>query len=326
MKTGRISANKFKRMWNWSWRQKSKTPICPISPSLTGKIIVITGGTKGIGLETVNGLLERDAEVIMLSRDKDKAKEMISQNKKIDTLEDVLYRNKNKLYNIKGKLHFVKLDLGDVNSIVKTVDTLEDILWGRKIDILINNAGIALQEPWRESSQGFELTFAVNVLGHHVLFKECHSKDLFKKSAHFIAVTGDIYIMADDCTPDYKYEGDSGMIAYARSKLGVMWWAYECHHLYPEYKVNIVHPGVVPMGLGADSNSLSKRLLEYLLLTPKEGAQTTLLCATQPDIENGAYYHNTLGKAILPDTDIALNIKKSKSFWTTLENIYKNVK
>ena len=46
------------------WRQKSKTPVCPMRPSLNNKIIAITGGNRGIGLETTKGLIERGAEVI----------------------------------------------------------------------------------------------------------------------------------------------------------------------------------------------------------------------------------------------------------------------
>ncbi len=303
MKTNKIPKNKFKRMLSWTWRQQSKTPICPMTPSLEGKIIVITGGNQGIGLETVKGLLERKAEVIMLSRDEKKAENIIQ--------------------GLEGKIHFIKLDLADITSIPLSIDTLEDTLWGRKIDILINNAGIAVKDYHHISPQGYELTFTVNVLGHHVLFKECIEKSLLKSDAQIIAITGDIYTLADNCTPDFEYEGKSGVQAYSRSKVGVMWWAYECHKLYPDYKVNIVHPGVVPMGLGADQSSLVTRILGSLLLSPKGGAQMTLICATQPDIENGAYYHNTLGKVILPISDIALNIKSSKAFWDTLEDIYK---
>jgi len=289
-------------MINWGWRQKAKTPTCPNEPLLKGKIIVITGGNAGIGLETVKGLLNRGAEVIILSRNKEKTESVIKR--------------------LNGKIHFVKLDLGDIGTIGATVEGIINILNGRKIDILINNAGIALQEPCRLSPQGYELTFAVNVLGHHILFKECHSKSLLALNAQIIAVTGDIYIQAADCTPNYKYEGKNGVSAYSRSKLGVMWWAFECHRLFPKYKVNIVHPGVVPMGLAADQNSFFTRLLNALLLSPEGGAQMTLICATQPHIKNGAYYNNVYGEALLPPKDIARDVESSTKFWHTLEEIY----
>lgn len=302
MKSNKIPENKFKRMFIWTWRQKSKTVICPQNPSLDKKIVLVTGASRGIGLETVKGLLSRGAEVIILSRDKKEAKKI--------TCKEV------------GRVHCVEIDLGKMETIPPAINNIENILLGRRVDILINNAGIALRNFYEETSKGYELTFAVNVLGHHILFKEFYKKELLAKNAQIIAITGDIYTLANDCTPFFKYKEGNGVKAYSRSKLGVMWWAFECFRLYPQYKVNIVHPGVVPMGLGANQNSIISRILGKILLSPKAGAQTTLFCATQENIKSGEYYHNILGKAILPKNDIALNKKLSSNFWHELERIY----
>lgn len=303
MKTTKVKS-KFKRLFWGAWRQKSNTHICPEEPCLKGKIVVITGGNRGIGFFTVKGLIERKAEVIVLSRNKEKTEQVFST--------------------VKGKIHSVRLDLGDISAINDTVATIDQILDGRKIDVLINNAGIVVNGPHHLSPQGYELTFAVNVLGHHVLFKECHIKSLLAPNAQIISVTGDIYIQADDCTPDYKYDGKKGVHYYSRSKVGMMWWAFELHRLFPEYKMNLVHPGIVPSGLGNNENSFLVRTLGRLFISAELGAQMTLICATQPNIENGAYYHNTLGKVLLTERDIALNKKRSREFWKILEEIYQS--
>lgn len=304
MKANKIPESKFKRILCWTWRQKSRTNICPDSPSLEGKIVAITGGTRGIGLETVKGLLKRGAEVIVLSRNKKKDKNIIRE--------------------LRGKVYFVSLDLGNIKSIRNSIEKLEDVLMGREIDVLINNAGMAVKGEIQVSPQGYELSYAVNVLGHHILFQECHRKSLLSENAHIIAITGDIYFLEDDCTANFVYIGNKGVNAYSRSKLGVMWWALKIYNLYPQYKINIVHPGVIPMGLGANQKSIFSRLLSKALLTPKEGAQTTLICVTQADIENGAYYHNALGKATLPESDPVFNLEKADKFWKELEDIYTN--
>ena len=303
MKTTKITS-KFQRMFFGAWRQKSRTHICPETPSLKGKLIVITGGNRGIGLETVKGLIKREAEVIILARNKEVTENVIK--------------------NLNGKSHYVKLDLGDISTINQTASALEKILKGRPIDIFINNAGIAVKGGHSLSKQGYELSVAVNVLGHHVLFKQCHEKKLLKSNAHIISVTGDIYMGEKDCTVDFTYKGKSGIQAYSRSKVGLMWWAYELHKLYPNYKMNLVHPGIVPSGLGNDENSLLVRTLGRLFISAELGSQMTLICATQPNIEDGAYYNNVFGKVILPENDIALDEEKSSKFWQILENIYAN--
>jgi len=304
MQSKKVSNNKTKRLLACIWRQKSKTPVCPETPLLTNKIVVITGGNRGIGLETTKGLVKRGAEVIILSRNQKIAHEVIKE--------------------LRSKVHFIKLDLADISSVNATIGQLEKILAGRKIDILINNAGIAMREPYQASPQGHELTFAVNVLGHHVLFKECHSKSLFNKSAQIIAITGDLYVQADDCTPDYTYKGNNGNAAYARSKLGVMWWAYELKRKHPNYKLNIVHPGAVLTELGGGAGPITKLILGGITLNPVEGAQVSLICATQADIVDGGYYHNTVGRVLLPKNDIAKDKNKAKEFWNTLESLCEN--
>ena len=55
------------------------------------------------------------------------------------------------------------LDLADIAAMKYTIDNLENVLMDRKIDILINNAGIALKGKRQLSPQGYELTYAVNV-------------------------------------------------------------------------------------------------------------------------------------------------------------------
>lgn len=304
MKTSKISRNNFLRGLNWTWRQKAKTKVCPIVPRMNGKIMAVTGGNSGVGLETVKGLLCRGAEVIMLSRNKNKSEKAIESLKSF------------------GKIHYVPLDLGNLDTIANATSQIQEILKERKLDTYICNAGISSLFPHTLSPQGYEITFAVNVLGHHALFKDLHDKQILASNAHIIAVTGDLYFQADDCTHDFTYTGKRSMPAYARSKVGVMWWAYQCHKLYPDYKVNLVHPGVIPAGLGQDGDSFFIKIMSKILITPETGAQTTLNVATQPDIENGAYYHNTMGKAILPEGDIALDAKRSKAFWNTLESLW----
>ena len=125
-----------------------------------------------------------------------------------------------------------------------------------------------------------------------------------------------------DSEPNYFTKKESVKNAYCQSKLGVMWWTFELLKKYPNLSVNIIHPGVVSTNLGGEGQGLVRSILrKALMLSPKEGAQTTLICATQPGIVNGGYYHNTMGRIILPFNDSAANSKKAEEFWNLLEGI-----
>jgi hypothetical protein len=78
----------------------------------------------------------------------------------------------------------------------------------------------------------------------------------------------------------------------------------------------------VANGLGGENHGAFRRFLrKNLMLSPKEGAQTTLICATRTGVVKGGYYHNTMGQIILPINDAAVNVKNADEFWNLLEDI-----
>ena len=58
-----------------------------------------------------------------------------------------------------------------------------------------------------------------------------------------------------------------------------------------------------------------------VLLSPEQGAQTSLFCATQPDLESGSYYHNVLGRVVLHPDDPAANEAESAALWDRVEEL-----
>lgn len=99
-------------------------------------------------------------------------------------------------------------------------------------------------------------------------------RGLIKNDARIISVTGDIYIMAKEASPDFTYKGE-GQMAYCRSKFALNWLFFDFHKKYPSFNMYLVHPGVVGTELAADSSTcfgLVGVFKSMMLLDDKAGA------------------------------------------------------
>jgi len=122
---------------------------------------------------------------------------------------------------------------------------LVDQIKGRPFDCIVLNAGIN-STRYAVTAEGMERTFAVNVFGHHLLFRGLQRRGLLAPNARVVITTGDVYMLANDCTSDFRFS--RGPMAYARSKLGNIWQMREINRLYPDFHAVVVHPGVVASG------------------------------------------------------------------------------
>ena len=292
------------RMWRCLWRQDARSPVCP-DTRVDGQTGLVTGGSRGIGLEISRGLGRRGAGVISAARG-----------------EQTGRRAARELGARFGHAsHFVPLDLADLRTLPATLRALEDLLEGRRLDVVVANAGLW---PLRHglSAQGHEIAFATNVLGHHALIRGLRTRGLLAPGARIVIVTGDIYVMARACTPDYTYRGAfGGQLAYCRSKLGNLWQARELARRHPELRVHAVHPGVIASELGGPNTGLAGAVKRALMLSPERGAQTPLFCATQSDLASGTYLHNTLGRVELRPYDAAADGDAAAAVWEQLERL-----
>ena len=125
-------------------------PMNPIKKDLTGKLIIVTGSSDGIGLETAKDLLNSNAKVIFACRNKAKTEKVIN------SLPE----------NIRKNAIFEQLDLESFKSIENFIKTIKSKY--QKIDILINNAGMASGYE-SKTEDGFMNVFQVNYLGNVLL-------------------------------------------------------------------------------------------------------------------------------------------------------------
>lgn len=165
-----------------------------------------------------------------------------------------------------------------------------------------------------------EMTFAVNVLGHHLLYRLMIERSMFAENPRIVMTSGDPYIMSNTCEPNPNEFGSHQV--YGGSKLGNMWQMRELVKRYPEIKTYAIHPGVVLSGFGgiADRAGYQRWLAGKLLVSEEQGAQAALITSTQ-DIPSGTYWHNVWGVMDLPQDDTSMKSQKSAAFWGQLETL-----
>ena len=131
-------------------KRRVNGPLSPIKKDLTGKLIIVTGSSDGIGLETAKDLLSSNARVIFACRNKNKTQEIINKFPE----------------NYKKNAIFIQLDLASFKSIENFAKEIK--LNYPKIDILINNAEMGARFI-DKTEDGYINTYQVNYLGNILL-------------------------------------------------------------------------------------------------------------------------------------------------------------
>jgi len=122
-------------------------------PDQTGKTVIITGGNNGIGKETAKVLLSKGAKVYIASRSEERSQQAIEELKRETGKESVF---------------FLKLDLADLVSVKAAAE--EFIAKESQLHTLYNNGGVYAVID-KLTSQGFDMQFGTNVLGHFYFTK-----------------------------------------------------------------------------------------------------------------------------------------------------------
>lgn len=248
-----------------------------MSKTSSGKVAVVTGSNTGIGKETARGLAERGATVILACRSLERAEEARA---------DIVATSKN------HDVSIARLDLGDTASIRAFARELGE-RHGR-LDILVHNAGVWHRER-RLTKDGFEATFGINHLGTFLLSHEL--EPLLRRSApaRVVVVSSTLHYRGsmawDDVMSERAY---SGLRAYNQSKLAnVLFTKALARRLAGSgVTVNAVHPGAVATELTRDLPAWLGRVYNAFLLTPAQGARTSLHVATSDECAtvSGEYF------------------------------------
>ena len=271
--------------------------------NLSGKICCVTGGTSGIGKETALGLARLGAIIILPARN-------------LELAEAVKQEIIEKTGNI--NIDCMPCDFVSFASIRSFVAAF--LAKYDRLHILVNNAGI--MKPTRQiSHDGIERTFAVNHLAPFLLTTLLLETIKRSAPARIINVSSDGYksgtIDFDDIEGKQKY---TAFRAYSQSKLANILFTRKLASMLvgTGVTVNALHPGMTATNFLKLLPSLVRPLAKMFMLTPAQGAETTIYLASSPDVATvtGEY---CIKSKIVPVSAKAQSTETADRLWSVSE-------
>jgi len=256
---------------------------------LTGRRAIVTGGASGIGVETARALAGANAEVTLAVRNLEAGERAAA---------DITVSTGNK------RVLVAPLDLADQASIAALVAG-----WNGPLHLLVNNAGISGLSDLQLTSGGWEMQFATNHLGHFALALGLHEALASAGNARIVSLSSVGHKRSPVVFDDINFTARpyDPLIAYGQSKTANVLFAVEATRRWAGdgITVNAVHPGTIPTtnltrhlppqspaDLRASLIRTYKTVVEFK--TVKQGAATSVLVATAPQIEGigGRYFED----------------------------------
>jgi NAD(P)-dependent dehydrogenase (short-subunit alcohol dehydrogenase family) len=296
---------------------------------LSGKRVLVTGVSAGLGVETARALAAHGAEVVGAARDLSKAKAATAE------VRAAAVRG--------GGLELVELDLASLASVRACADAL--LADGEMFDLVIANAGV-MACPLGKTADGFETQFGTNHLGHFVLVNRISA--LMKPGSRLVNLSsaGHRYSDVDLADPNFERTPYDPWVAYGRSKTANALFAVEFdrRHRASGVAATAVHPGGIRTEL---SRHLTPEAMQALMdrinaankaagdapfsfKTIPQGAATTVwagVVASAGDV-GGRYCEDCHVAEIEPDPQrrngvkpYALDPERAKALWAKSEEM-----
>ena len=271
-------------------------------PNLSGKIVLVTGATDGIGLYTAEALAGMGATVILAGRNPQKTEQAaraISEKTENPTVD------------------FLVADLSSQKEVRRLADEFRNRY--DRLNVLVNNAG-AMFIKRQLSVDGIEMTFALNHLAYFLLTLLLLDPITAGASARIINVSSGAHyggkLDFDDLQNERAY---NSWKAYSQSKLSNIYFTYELARRLEgkAITVNALHPGFVATNFGKSNGGVFRPIfgLAHLgAISPIQGAQTSIYLASSPEVEGvtGKYFER---KQALRSSEVSYDASAARRLW-----------
>ncbi|WP_066812211.1 SDR family NAD(P)-dependent oxidoreductase [Sphingomonas asaccharolytica] len=310
--------------------EKSTTEDVLAGIDLTGKRILVTGVSAGLGVETARALVAHGADVVGAARNVAKAERATTE---VRAAADAG----------KGAFSIVELDLASLASVRACADALNAD--GRPFDVIIANAGVMVP-PFGHTADGFETQFGTNHLGHFVLINRI--APLLKHGGRLVNLSsaGHRYSDVDLDDPNFERTPYDPWIGYGRSKTANILFAVEFDRRHRDrgVRATAVHPGGIRTELARHMDesemaalvaSINETAAEagtpaFEFKTIPQGAATSVWAAVVADpAEVGGKYCEDCHVAELQEGEgirggiraYALDAERAKALWAKSEEM-----
>jgi retinol dehydrogenase 14 len=238
---------------------------------MEGEVVLITGGTSGIGRATATALAAMGAEVVVTGRSRERGEAAVEEIRDTSGNE---------------RVSLILADLAvqaEVRGLAEEFRERYD-----RLDVLVNNAGLV--QSWRaETQDGIELTLAVNHLAPFLLTNLL--LDLLRESApsRIVTVSSEARrgarIDFEDLQSERRYRAFK---VYGMTKLANILFTYELAERLEGTGVvaNCLHPGGVNTNFANGNRTFGTllfRAFKPFMRTPEQGADTVVYLASSPE-------------------------------------------
>lgn len=265
---------------------------------LSGKRVIVTGASSGIGVETARALAGAGAEVTLAVRNTEAGDRAAA---------DIAETTGNQSLNV------APLDLADQGSVAAFVDG-----WEGPLDVLVNNAGVMDLPGLTRTPEGWEMQFATNHMGHFALTLGLHDALAAANGARIVSVSssghGASPVVFDDI--NFERRGYDPSLAYGQSKTANALFAVGVTRRWASDGIlaNSLMPGGIWTPLqrhwSAEKRAASEEQARqaeeasaFRMKTTEQGAATSVLLAASPLVEGvgGRYFEDCNEAEVVPE-------------------------